>query len=313
VLEHLASDMSVYRGVTSVLVASGLQEFEWYDAPHGERELRNTRSATKTATGMLVGAAIDRGLIRDVRDEIADYLGKRSSSDPMLPIGVTIDELLTMSSCLDCNDDDPTSPGNEELMYSTADWLAFARSIPLGRARESRTFRYCTAHTVLLGAAVEAASGAELSEFADEVLFTPLGITNAKWFRSETGLAFPGGGLELRSRDLRALGELYLRGGAWAGQQVVSKEWVERSTRAHARVDDTTSYGYLWWLRSYPSPRGELELWLMLGNGGNKVVVFPQLGAVVVITATNFGKPGMHQLTDGLLRDRILPELLDAT
>jgi hypothetical protein len=51
----------------------------------------------------------------------------------------------------------------------------------------------------------------------------------------------------------------------------------------------------------------------MLGNGGNKVVVFPQLGAVVVITATNFGKPGMHQLTDGLLRDRILPELLDAT
>lgn len=90
---------------------------------------------------------------------------------------------------------------------------------------------------------------------------------------------------------------------------MISKEWVETSTRAHEKVDDTMSFGYLWWLRSYPSPQGELISWLMLGNGGNKVAVFPQLGAVVVITATNYGTPGMHQLTDRLLRDEILPEL----
>jgi len=165
---------------------------------------------------------------------------------------------------------------------------------------------------VLLGAAVEATSGVELSQFADDVLFEPLGITNRKWFRSESGFAFPGGGLELRSRDLLALGKLYLFGGAWPGKEVISREWVESSTRAHARVDETTSYGYLWWLRSYQSPQGELASWLMLGNGGNKVAVFPQLGAVVVITAINYGKPGMHQLTDELLREKILPELVVA-
>lgn len=137
--------------------------------------MRNTRSATKTVTGMLVGAAIDRGLIRDVGDEIANYLGSRSSLDPKLPIDVTIDELLTMSSCLDGNDDDSASPGNEELMYPAADWLAFARSIPPRTSREPRSFRYCTAHTVLLGAAVEAASGVELLQFADDVLLSRSG------------------------------------------------------------------------------------------------------------------------------------------
>lgn len=312
VLEHLASEMGTYRGVTSVLVASGPKVFEWYDEPQGERVLRNTRSATKTVTGMLVGAAIDRGLISSVGDEIAHYLGHRSSLDPRMPVDVTIDELLTMRSCLDCNDDDPASPGNEELMYEAGDWLAFARLIPLRASREPRLFRYCTAHTVLLGAAVQAASGTELSQFADDVLFEPLGIRHTKWFRSESGQAFPGGGLELRSRDLLALGELYRLGGAWQGRRVISTEWVESSTRAHVRVDDTTSYGYLWWLRSYPSSRGELTSWLMLGNGGNKVAVFPQLGAVVVITATNYGQPGMHQLTDRLLSDEIIPALVSA-
>jgi CubicO group peptidase (beta-lactamase class C family) len=302
--------MGDYQGVTSVVVTQGPQEFEWYDQPGGDGELRNTRSATKTVTGMLVGVAVDRGIIRGVDDEVAHYLGDRASSDPRHPLGVTIDELLTMSSCLECNDDDPDSPGNEELMYPARDWLEFARAIPLRQPVGPRGFRYCTAHTVLLGAAIESASGVELSQFADEVLLKPLGITNKGWFRSESGFAFPGGGLELRSRDLVALGELYLGGGAWQGDQIVSRAWVESSTRPHVTVNATTSYGYLWWIRSYPSDLGELVSWMMLGNGGNKVAVLPRLGAVVVITAVNFGKPGMHELTDGLLRDRILPALL---
>lgn len=309
VLERLSSRMHAYPGVTSVLVASSPQQYEWYDEPHGDGVLRNTRSVTKTVTGMLVGAAIDRGLIRSVGDEIAWYLGDRSSRDPRLPMAVTIEQLLTMSSPLDCSDDDPASPGNEEQMYPAPDWLAFARSIPLRRTGGPASFQYCTAHTVLLGAAVEAASGMELSAFADHVLFEPLGITDKTWFRSTSGSAFPGGGLELRSRDLLALGELYLCRGMWQGSAVISREWVESSTKAHVRVDDATSYGYLWWLRSYPSPRGEVASWLMLGNGGSKVAVFPQLGTVVVITATNYGKRGMHELTDRLVREEVLSDL----
>jgi CubicO group peptidase (beta-lactamase class C family) len=102
-----------------------------------------------------------------------------------------------------------------------------------------------------------------------------------------------GGGLGLRSRDLLALGQLYLDG----GRDVVPHAWVERSTRPHARVDDENEYGYLWWLRRI----GGHRCWAMSGLGGNRVAVFPHLGAVVVVTSENFGRRDAHDLTDRLV------------
>jgi hypothetical protein len=48
----------------------------------------------------------------------------------------------------------------------------------------------------------------------------------------------------------------------------------------------------------------------MSGNGGNKVAVFPELRAVVVLTSTNYNTAGMHQQTDRLLSEFILPWLM---
>lgn len=311
-IESLVGAMGEYPGVTSVLVQSaGRLEHEWYAERDGAQALRNTRSVTKTLTGMLVGAAIDLGRLGAVADPVASYLGTAGVGAPAHLAGVTIEDLLTMASCLDCDDADEASPGNEERMYPAPDWRAFAQSIPLRRPCGPRSFRYCTAHTVLLGAVLEAATGAELSAFADEAILSPLGVKERTWFRSDAGMAFPGGGLELRSRDLLALGSLYLDGGVAAdGTRLVSAAWVRASTTPQVAVDATTSYGYLWWLRSEDSPLGRLEAWCMLGNGGNKVVVLPAAQLVVVITAVNYGQRGMHQLTDGLLRDRVLPGVL---
>ena len=194
----------------------------------------------------------------------------------------------------------------KKLLYPASDWIAFARSIPLRDPCGPPAFRYCTSHTVLLGAAIEEATGSGLPEFAASALLQPLGIEKCRWFRHDSGFAFPGGGLELKSRDLMALGELYLRQGVWLGTPVVSQSWVRRSTTPHVRVDNRTSYGYLWWIRTYIKEDRDVTAWLMLGNGGNKVAVFPELDTVVVITATNFGQPGMHQLTDVLLSELIL-------
>jgi CubicO group peptidase (beta-lactamase class C family) len=117
-----------------------------------------------------------------------------------------------------------------------------------------------------------------------------------------------GGGLALRSRDLLKLGQLYLNGGVWDGASVVSQRWVEASTRPHARVDDETEYGYLWWLRAFPAGDSgrKYAAYFMSGNGGNKVAVFPALDLVAVITSVNYGARGMHEQVERLISEHIL-------
>ena len=281
-------DLGAYGEITSVVVSRG-GEVVVEEYPAGDAEtLRNTRSCTKTVAGMLLGMAIDRGIVPGVETPLADLLG-----EPAPPI--TVRDLLTMSSCLECNDWDDASPGNEERMYPQPDWLAFALGLPL---RKERTFSYCTAGVVALGIALERAVGEPLSAFAQRELFAPLGIDRAEWHRTPLGQTSTGGGLLLTSRSLLRLGELYLR----SGDGLVPSAWVEESLEPHARIDGETEYGYLWWLKSFAGARSAY----MTGMGGNRVHVLPDLDLVVVITTTNFGRRDAHALSDRLLVEQIL-------
>jgi CubicO group peptidase (beta-lactamase class C family) len=280
--------LSEYGQITSVVVSEhGEIAVEEY-AEGGAETLRNTRSCTKTVAGMLLGIAIERGIVAGVDARLEDLLG-----EPAPPVGLR--DLLTMSSCLDCDDWDDASPGNEELMYPQEDWLGFALGLPL---RETSSFSYCTAGVVALGIALERALGEPLSDFARRELFDPLGIERAEWQRTPRGETSTAGGLELKSRSLLRLGELYLR----EGEGLVPREWVADSIRAHARIDDETLYGYLWWLKEYAGERS----FFMTGMGGNRVHVFPGRELVAVITTTNFGRRDAHALSDRLLVEQIL-------
>ena len=126
------------------------------------------------------------------------------------------------------------------------------------------------------------------------------------WVYSPLNIPQTGGGLRLRSRDLLKMAQLYLNGGIWQGSRIVDESWVRASTQAHARIDDDTEYGYLWWIRSFKSGGKSYPAFYMNGNGGNKVLVFPGLDMAVVVTSTNFNTRGMHEQTEKLLTDYIL-------
>jgi CubicO group peptidase (beta-lactamase class C family) len=281
-------NLSEYGQITSVLVSQD-GELVAEDYLEGDADtLRNTRSSTKTVAGMLLGIAIERGIVGGVDARLEDLLG-----EPAPPI--VLRDLLTMSSCLDCDDWDDASPGNEELMYPQEDWLGFALGLPL---RETTGFSYCTAGVVALGIALERALGEPLSDFARRELFEPLGIGRAEWQHTPRGETSTAGGLELTSRSLLRLGELYLR----EGEGIVPSAWVAESVRPQARIDDETEYGYLWWLKHYAGER----TFFMTGMGGNRVHVFPGRELVAVITTTNFGRRDAQALSDRLLVDEIL-------
>jgi CubicO group peptidase (beta-lactamase class C family) len=203
-------------------------------------------------------------------------------------------------------------------MYLTEDYVKFTLDLPIKGfpawetppedSAYGRSFCYCTAGTATLGGVIERTTKMKVPEFADKYLFGPLGIVKANWQPTPSGLVMTGGGLELLSQDLLKLGQLYLSGGSWKGTRIVSKEWVENSTRPHARVSDPDNieYGYLWWLKSFGPNGKRFPSYNMLGNGGNKVSVFPGLDMVTVLTSTNFNNRGAHQQTDQLVSDYIL-------
>ncbi|MET0338107.1 MAG: serine hydrolase, partial [Caulobacter sp.] len=173
-----------------------------------------------------------------------------------------------------------------------------------------RSFSYCTAGVVTLGAVVQKATGRPLQVFAQDVLFGPLGIEGERWPVSPTGVAMSGGGLGLRSRDLLALGQLLLDDGRRDDRQVLPQAWVRSMTSPHVNVSATRGdYGYLVWLPTFKTAGGSHPAWMMSGSGGNRVMVFPDLEAVVIVTTENFGVRNPHGITDQLLTEHVLPAL----
>lgn len=281
--------------------------------------LRDTRSATKSITDVLVGIAIGEKKLSGVNARVLTFLPeharKMENPDPRKD-KITVEDFLTMSSPLECDDWNDASRGNEERMYVVEDWAQFILDLPvrgrmhLGEQVEApkygRYFSYCTGGVFTLSEVLQKVTGVRTDRYAQDKLFGPLGITDAQWVYSPLNIPQTGGGLRLTSRDLLQVAQLYLNGGTWQGQRIVDGAWVSASTQPHAQIDDETEYGYLWWLKAFTSGGKSYPAFFMSGNGGNKVAVFPRLDLAVVITSTNYNTRGMHEQTEKLLTDYVL-------
>ncbi|NID16471.1 serine hydrolase domain-containing protein [Luteibacter yeojuensis] len=319
-LEDKVADGS-YKKITSVVVADrGRLVYEHYFNDGSPDRLNDIRSASKSLTAMLVGAAIARGAIPDVKAPVYAFFPdiRIEHPDPRRAT-ITLEDLLTMSSIWECDDDNPFSSGNEERMYVTERWLDFALNLPIrgyapwvSRPKDSpygRTFSYCTAGSFVAGAVVERATKEPLASFAHEVLEEPLGIAQAKWNASSEGIGMGGGGTRYRSRDLAKLGQTIADGGRWKGRTVLPEAWVRAMLTSHAQARDDADYGYLWWQFRFPVHGAETKVWAMSGNGGNYVFVLPERGLVAVVTSEAYNQRYAHPQSQEIFRDIVLKAL----
>jgi len=102
--------------------------------------------------------------------------------------------------------------------------------------------------------------------------------------------------------------QLYLNNGIWEGNQIISKDWVMKSTTPQVAISEDTEFGYLFWMQEFGGERS----YFMTGTGGNKVAIFPELELVVVLTSTNYrGGMNAHHQTERILSDYIVPEIIN--
>ena len=308
-----------FKKIGSVLIARrGRLVYETYF--DGDlATLRDTRSATKGITDVLVGIAIGEKKLSGVNARVLALLPERArkmqNPDPRKD-KITVEDLLTMSSPLECDDWNDASRGNEERMYPIEDWAQFILDLPIrghmhvGEQEQApkygRYFSYCTGGVFVLSEVLQKVTGQRTDRYAQDKLFGPLGITDAQWVYSPLNVPQTGGGLRLTSRELLKIAELYRDGGMWQGNRIVDEAWIKASTQPHAQIDDETEYSYLWWLKTFKSGGKGYPAYFMSGNGGNKIAVFPGLDMVVAITSTNYNTRGMHEQTERLLCDYVL-------
>jgi CubicO group peptidase (beta-lactamase class C family) len=286
-----------------VIVRDGRLVSERYFNSDTAETLHDIRSGTKSLTSLLMGIAIDKGLVRSVNDSISRYL-------PGLPRDgkekITIKDLLNMRSGLDADDSNPASPGNEDVLDQSADWIRTVYAVPAKVAPGAR-YNYCSLNAFLAGAIIENASHMQLDDFAKANLFAPLGIQKYSWRHVPVNRTTGQGNLSITTRDEAAIGQLMLNDGIVNGRRLVSHDWIAQSLASQVAISDSDPYadfyGYMWYTKAESVGDRKIEVHFASGNGGNKIYIVPSFHMVVAITSSAYGQHyGQRRSQDILLR-----------
>jgi CubicO group peptidase (beta-lactamase class C family) len=264
------------------------------DTAHSRDRLHDARSVTKSVVALVLGIALDRGLVKAGLDTpVLDLLPQYADLRTPEKAKITLRHLLTMSAGLKWNEDIPYgSPDNSETQMDEApDPARFVLSQDVV-APAGETYTYSGGCTVLIQAILKQASGKSLDVLAHDLLFAPLGIEQVEWVRyPATGEPVAASGLRLLPRDFAKLGQLVLAHGAWHGKQIVPAAFVDQATAPHINGRELYFYGYQFWLgRSFVRGR-EIDWSAAVGFGGQRIFVVPALDLVAVVNAGLYRSP----------------------
>jgi CubicO group peptidase (beta-lactamase class C family) len=276
--------------------------------------VHDIRSISKSVTAALVGIALGDGSIKSLDQSILDFYPEHADLATPEKRTITIRHALTMSIGLQWSEaaSYADTANDERRLNRSADpfGLILSRSMA---ARPGSTFNYSAAATHLLLGAVQRGARKPALEYAREVLFAPLGITDLEWVHDTPALPSAASGLRMRPADLAKFGSLYLNGGRWQGRQIIPESWIEESRKRQIELPPADSdsgrhgYAFQWWHSRFPSSSGDLEVLVAAGNGGQSIFVVPQHRMVVTILGGRYHKPDW--INEDILLDRIIPAL----
>lgn len=214
-----------------VIVRNDTILFEHYRGMVAPDKHTTIFSVTKSVTSLLIGMAIDKGYIRSVEDPVTEYLPELKHSAPEFE-SLTLENLLDMRTGLSFDENYSANPlsGMARLHYGR-DIQRQIRQQDFKEEPDTR-FEYNSMSTAIVGAVLERATDRRYAELLEEWVWKPLGMERYALMNlddKEHRFAKAYGGLSTNPRDMARFGRLYLNGGEWEGEQLVSRAWIERS------------------------------------------------------------------------------------
>jgi CubicO group peptidase (beta-lactamase class C family) len=303
------------KEITSVVVIKeGKLLLEEYFNKADRTTLHDTRSVGKSFTSTMMGIAIQEGYIKDENQTLNKFYDlKQYKNYSTKKDSIKIKDLLRMSSAFNGSDSDDASPGNEENMYPTEDWVRFGLDLGMDKKKISgKQWDYFTVGVVLLGDILNKSVPESLEKYADKKLFGPLGIRNYEWQYTPQKVVNTAGGLRLSALDFARYGQLYQNKGKWNGKQIISQNWVNKTFTRYLPIPGRANeyYGYLFWNKTFTINGKAYETFYCTGNGGSKIYIFKDVPLTVVITARAYNRPYGHSQVDKMMLEYILPAVV---
>ena len=319
-----AADISNFRSM--LVVKDGMLVTEKYFSRKDDPRPQHVQSITKSIVSLLIGIAIDQGVIESEKEEIKPYFPEYfSKPHDERKQKITIEELLTMTSHLNFADQAITSrykgtkswddPALWKDYWYADNYLDRALQTDLVETDDEIAAIYNTPACNLLTTVLKRSANMTSKEFADKYLFGPLGIKNYAWYHDSNYNYVGGHTIFIRPRDLARIGQMILDGGQYQGRQIVSKEWLKKSFTPYVSkfvtTDDgktTFDYGYLWWLDEYQGYTYQFA-W---GHGGQFLFMIPKANMLVVTTANPDPTPLTNWERSQKVVQRILFNVIEA-
>ena len=279
---------------------------------HGENrdKLHETRSAAKSLTATIVGAAIQARAPFKLSTPVYEIMnggGFPADLDPRKR-AMTLEHLLTMSSGYFCDDTNPDAPGNEDTMLDQTDepdYYRYTLKVPMASAPGEKAV-YCSINPNLALGVMSRATGESPLDTFDRLVGAPMKINAYAWPLDPAGHPYGGGGMQLLPRDFMKLGQLMLNGGTWQGRRILSRDFVARASSPLYHLRNIT-YGYLWWSIEYQYKDRTVHAFFAGGNGGQGVMVIPELDLVLATYAGNYADRVTIHIQHELIPRYILP------